>query len=250
MNTAATRIWTFATVIAIILIVALGWFLGAAPLLAQAASANLERIAVEAQNTQARATLAELERDAARLAELRGEVAALETEFPPGPDYAGVIDELLRELAPASVVLESVSLTEPLPADPEFEASEEGTLPRGTLLSLSVTVQVAGTLDDALAYADAIQRSPRFAIVSAANFSTASGEVEADTVGSTSLTLTLYVITGESRAAGEEPSEQSTTDTDAETDTDIDTDAETNTDTEVDSEVEPQTDVEPEPAEE
>jgi len=57
MNTAATRIWTFATVIAIILIVALGWFLGASPLLTQAASANAERLAVEAQNAQARATL-------------------------------------------------------------------------------------------------------------------------------------------------------------------------------------------------
>jgi len=234
MNTAATRIWTFATVIAIILIVALGWFLGASPLLTQAASANAERLAVEAQNAQARATLDELERDSSRLPELSAEVAALETEFPPGPDYAGVIDELLRELAPASVVLESVSLTEPLPADPEFDASDEGTLPRGTLLSLSVSVQIAGTLDDGLAYADAIQRSPRFAIVSAVQFSAGAGEDEADGVGSTSLTLTLYVITGESRTAGEAPSEQS--------DTGADTDAE--------SEVEPETDVEPEPAEE
>ena len=228
MNTAATRIWTFATVIAIILIVALGWFLGASPLLTQAASANAERLSVEAQNTQARSTLGELERDSSRLTELRAEVAALETEFPPGPDYAGVIDELLRELAPASVVLESVSLTEPLPADPEFVASEEGTLPRGTLLSLSVSVQIAGSLDDALAYADAIQRSPRFAVVSVASFSAGSDEDEA--VGSTSLTLTLYVITGESRVAGDVPSEQSDTDTE--------------------SDVEPETDVEPESAEE
>ena len=44
------RIWMIGTALAIVGIVLLGWFLGVAPKLAEARSANEQRTTVEAQN--------------------------------------------------------------------------------------------------------------------------------------------------------------------------------------------------------
>ena len=53
MTTASTRIWTFATVFVIIIVIALGWFVGISPKLADAARFDADRQAVVIQNDAA-----------------------------------------------------------------------------------------------------------------------------------------------------------------------------------------------------
>jgi len=55
VNSASTRVWSFATVLLIIVVVALGWFLGISPKLAEAARFDSDRLAVQAQNEVTRA---------------------------------------------------------------------------------------------------------------------------------------------------------------------------------------------------
>jgi len=61
VNSASTRVWSFATVLLIIVVVALGWFLGISPKLAEAARFDSDRLAVQAQNEVTRAAIAQLE---------------------------------------------------------------------------------------------------------------------------------------------------------------------------------------------
>ncbi len=193
MNSASTRIWTFATVIVIIMVAALGWFLGAAPKLAEAQRYDTEREAVQAQNELSRTTLAQIEADFERLAEFEQELAELQAEFPELPEYADAVETFLRELVGEGLTLESLVVDEPVAADPTLVPDQFGQVPPGTLLQFEAVATVLGELPPTLAYIDALQNSGRFTIVPDFIFSEGS---EPD-ARSTSITITLYMIAGD-----------------------------------------------------
>lgn len=193
MNSASTRIWTFATVIAVVVLVALGWFLGAAPKLAEAARYDSERAAVVAQNQLSRTTLAQIEADFERLAEFEQELAELQAEFPELPEYADAVETFLRELVGEGLTLESLVVDEPAPADPTIVPDQFGQVPPGTLLRLDVVATVQGELTPTLAYIDALQSSDRFTIVPGFLFT----EGRDPDARGTTITIILYMIAGE-----------------------------------------------------
>lgn len=201
MTTASTRIWTFATVIVIILIVALGWFLGISPRLADAARFTTDRINVQAQNDLARATIAQLQGDFERLDELLLELEAVRAEFPTDAAYDDVVEELLTELLPADLGLKNLAVDEPSPTSaavlaegeepPPSEVDGAGVLPAGSLLRVPVTVTVSGELPAILEYIQTLQESARFSIVSTGTFAI-------ETTGpEMSISLIMYVVSGE-----------------------------------------------------
>lgn len=203
MNTASSRIWTFATVIAMILVVALGWFLGMSPKLAEAARFDTERQSVAAQNDIARATIAQLEADFENIDELREQIAELRAEFPTDAAYDTAVEELLAGLITAGLTLQTVTINEPAPTSattladgetpPEPEIDGDGVLPSGSLLRISVSVTVNGSLGSSFAFIEALQKSPRFSIVSRGDFS----EGAAESGGRTTFDLILYAVSGE-----------------------------------------------------
>lgn len=200
---ASMRIWNFATVLAVIVTIALGWFLGAAPKLAEASISDTERLAVLAQNDLTRTSIAQLEADFQGLAKLRDELAALREQFPSQVEYDDAVEELLTTLLAQGLTLSSLSFAEPTPSaatvvGPEEVAPEVAPLPgeplsRGSLLAVSVSVTVQGPLSSALSYIDALQRSTRFGLVSSLSHTGGGtgGNPE------TTFTLTIYVISGE-----------------------------------------------------
>ena len=193
MNSASTRIWTFATVIVIIAVVALGWFLGAAPKLAESARYDSEREAVLVQNELSRTTLAQLEADFERLDEFERELAELQAEFPELPEYSDAVEALLEDAVREGLDLESVVIGEPAPADPTVVPDQFGQVPPGTLLKLDVVITVLGDLPSTLAYIDSVQAAGRFTIVPSFAFSDGR---DAD-ARSTTITIALYMIAGE-----------------------------------------------------
>lgn len=193
MNSASTRVWTFATVIVIVVVIALGWFLGVAPKLAEVTRVESERAAVLAQNQLSRTTLAQIEADFERLNEFEQELEELQAEFPELPEYADAVETFFTELVGEGLALESLVVDEPVAADPTVVPDQFGQVPPGTLLKLEVVATVLGDLGSTLAYIEALQAADRFTIVPSFAF-TEGRDAEAR---STSITITLYMIAGD-----------------------------------------------------
>lgn len=202
MTTAATRIWTFATVLIMIAVVALGWFLGISPRLADAARFEAERRSVEAQNDVTRAVIAQLQADFENLDELLIELEGLREEFPTAAQYDDAVEELLTRLLSAGLGLQNIAINEPAPTtplviDPDAEVPPpeidgEGILPAGSLLGVPVTVTVTGPLSSILEYIDALQKSPRFSIVTRGDYAVIDGDS-----GTISFSMVMYVVSGD-----------------------------------------------------
>lgn len=202
MNSASMRVWSFATVLIIIVVVALGWFLGISPKLAEAARYESDRLAVQGQNEVTRAVIAQLEADFENIVALREELATLRAEFPTQAEYDDAVQEFITAILAEDLVLQNLQINEPSPTTaavlgpddvaPEPEIDGSGVLPSGSLLLVSTSITVFGSLDATLAFIDAMQRSPRFAIVPTWTFNAEGGEG-----GETTITLYIYVISGE-----------------------------------------------------
>ncbi len=203
MTTASTRIWTFATVIMMIVVIALGWFLGISPKLADAARFDADRQSVILQNDLARATIAQLQADFDNIDELRLELDELRAEFPTEAAYDTAVEELLTRLLAAELTLRNLAINEPAPttplvlgedtAPPPTEVDGEGLLPEGSLLGVTASVTVIGPLDAILRYMQALQESQRFAIVSNGAYTAEPG---GDT-GEMTFSLIIYVVSGQ-----------------------------------------------------
>lgn len=209
MTTASTRIWTFGAVFLMIIVVALGWFLGISPKLADAARFEAERRNVLAQNDLARATIAQLEADFEQIDELRADLALLRDEFPTDAEYDTAIEELLNSLLAQGLTLQNIAISEPAPTTslvleegvepPAPEVDGTGILPAGSLLRITVTVTVNGPLPAVFAFIEALQLSPRFSIVPSGDFS---GGAAASGSAST-FSLIMYAVSGEDLLAGD-----------------------------------------------
>ncbi len=202
MTTATTRIWTFAAVLIMIAVVALGWFLGISPRLADAARFETERRNVQAQNDVARAAIAQLQSDFENLDELLVELEGLREEFPTAAQYDDAIEELLIRLLSAGLGLQNIQINEPAPTTPLVleadaqppapEIDGEGILPAGSLLGVPVAVTVTGPLSSILDYIEALQKSPRFSIVSSGDYTTSG-----DGSGTITFSMVMYVVSGD-----------------------------------------------------
>ena len=90
----SNRMVAFGAILLSAAIVALGWFLGVSPRLADAAAADGERQDVQSQNEGLEAQLVQLRADYERIDELRAEVGELRASIPDIADYAGFVSEL------------------------------------------------------------------------------------------------------------------------------------------------------------
>lgn len=193
MNSAATRIWTFSAVIAVIAIVALGWFLGISPKLAEAARFEAERIVVAGQNDLNRVTLAALQEDFDNLDDFRDQLEEIETEFPPLPLYDELSTSILGPMTSLGLTLENFLLSEPAPATPEVVLDQFGQVASGTLLRMEGAISVQGDIPAALALITAMQTSERFIMIT--NVVHADGRDDEARV--TTISFSTFMIAGE-----------------------------------------------------
>lgn len=168
-------------------ILALGWFLGVAPKLAEAARADTERVQVEAQNAAYEAAIANLATQYENIDELRNELRELQEFIPGGHDLEDFIDALDAAAAANGVTIASINISEPTP----FAAAvEDGAAPADSasggsiLFSLGLTVQVNGALPQVMGFLGQAQTLKRIYFVGGASIIGNAGVYTADLTGS------------------------------------------------------------------
>jgi len=181
------RLWAIGSVTVMIAVLLAAWFLGAQPALASAASAELERQNVQAQND---AQLLEL----ARLAELREDQSEIEDTYeelrraiPATADTSAFIDGLDVLAVRAGVTITGLTVGDPLAytvpqsADPAAEPAAEPVpapvTPSGPVAVTSplitpdnfvgvlIGVDVAGSYSAVLDFIDGLQSDTRLFLV-------------------------------------------------------------------------------------
>lgn len=197
------RVIAFGAILLSAAIVALGWFLGVSPRLADAAAADAERLNVQSQNEGLEAQLVQLRADYKRIDQLRDEVGELRASIPDIADYAGFVSELnaLSGGSGAGVYRLTIGdaswyasqlAEEPVTADPVAppagSASADGTLPSETsepetvegpipvpidttlingsnFVAIPVTLELAADYDQSMALMTALQADKRLFLV-------------------------------------------------------------------------------------
>ncbi len=112
------RLWIIGSVLAMVIIVALGWFLGIAPQLAGAAAADTQRAGVEAVNAQHRAELARLKRDFSHLGTLNGQLASLSESVPSDSAMPAFVNEINAVASATGVTVTGFSVADAKPYAP------------------------------------------------------------------------------------------------------------------------------------
>lgn len=191
------RIWVLGAAIVMLAILAMGWFLGASPMLAQAAANDLQRASVESTNAGQEATLASIKEEFAKLNELKAELAELQKALPPGADLSTFIGELHELEAASGVQITSIIATDPAefvppvpavdevpaadaaatdegaaavaepvePAAADPAAADAAALPAGDLIVIGLTLSVKGTQAQVIDFVDAVQKGNRLFLV-------------------------------------------------------------------------------------
>lgn len=174
-------------------VLALGWLLGVAPKLAEAAASDTERTLVEAQNAASEAELIALADEFERIDDLRDELDELAVAIPSEHGLEDFLDELAAAAAASGVTIDSVTTGEAAPPTstaPEAETSTQTDAAVGPdgLLAIPLSIGVSGPMPAVLGFSELVQTMPRLTLIS-----TLSANDEAGTTRG-SLTGALYVI--------------------------------------------------------
>lgn len=109
------RIWVIGAVFIMVAILALGFFLGAAPRLDEVANNEIQRQSVAQQNQVHEATLAGLKKDFENIAEYTAELAELQKAIPSNNDLSTFIGELKVLEDKSGVTLTNFGSSDALP---------------------------------------------------------------------------------------------------------------------------------------
>jgi Tfp pilus assembly protein PilO len=192
-----TRVWTVGAVLVIAGILALGWLLGVAPLLAQTAAAEAERAGIETQNLAQQSQLAVMKADFENLDAVQQELLALQASIP-AEERTEVFASAVETFAGANgVVLKSYVAGEM----PFLGAQVDGAAPTstagvggvalstsaGTVYAIPVTIGVEGTPEAAMDFVRTLQAGQRLFLVNSVSF-------DRGTRGTPSATVTGYIF--------------------------------------------------------
>ncbi|TFD86478.1 hypothetical protein E3T61_16360 [Cryobacterium lactosi] len=218
------RLWLIGSVLVMVFVLVGGVFLGIQPQLAAAATANEQRVSVEASNAGQAAVLDQLKKDFDDIGTLKAELAPLSASVPSGtmmPAFVKQLDTLAGSTqvtldgftvsdatpyapveAPAAVVdSEAGSTATPTPAPAPIDAATVPTagvppvtsaqITAENFASLAVTVTVSGGYANALSFVNGLQTGERLFLVSGLTTTT-----KAPAVGEASSGLVTAVISG------------------------------------------------------
>lgn len=178
------RLWVIGSVVVAILILALGWFLGVQPRLAEAGAAELERRNVAETNAAYEATLVELRELSANLPALQRDLDAIRVEIPEAPELSTLLGQLNEIAVAAGVSINEVTANTPQLVEPALLE------PLGVtdLVAIPVQISALGSTEGLSAFLRNAQFGPRLMFVS--TFTT-SDDAES---GRVSLTGFIFVL--------------------------------------------------------
>lgn len=178
------RLWVIGSVVVAILILALGWFLGVQPRLAEAGAAELERRSVAETNAGYEATLVELRELSANLPALQRDLDAIRVEIPEAPELSTLLGQLNEIAVAAGVSINEVTANTPQLVEPALLEP----LGVSDLVAIPVQISALGSTEGLSAFLRNAQFGPRLMFVS--SFTT-SDDAES---GRVSLTGFIFVL--------------------------------------------------------
>ena len=210
--------------VAIVAVVGLGWTIGISPKLTETDAAMSNRASVDAQNASHEASLVTLRAQFADLEPLAAELVAMQQEVPATPNIENFIDEINGASARTGVTIGSITASEatawaesasdgavappaPMADDPE-DGSDTSPPADATdgVYTIAISMDVVGSADQLMDFADAIQTGRRYFLVNSVNFAE-----DAETAGGTvSGYLLVARIPTPEPAAGSADVEEST----------------------------------------
>jgi hypothetical protein len=161
------RMWLLVGGLLALGVIAIGWFLGASPLLAQAAANEAQVADIDAANDAQMIEIAQMKQQFEDIDELRAELDRLQLSVPGFADTGDFLDEIAAKAGAAGVALQTVTV--------------EGALPYGAMGSTQSSEEPSG--DSTAAPADS------------GTTSGAQGQIPAPTVPGVDLAGDLYVLT-------------------------------------------------------
>jgi hypothetical protein len=188
----SNRIFGLATILIVGAVLVLGWVLGVSPLLAQAATADEQRMEVELTNLTETAKLTQMKAQYDRLDEIEHELAQLRISMPAEVDLDFVYGLLSGIQSGTGASVNSIQTGEALPygAATGSEVATAVAAPTVPAPSGFYTVPITITFDKVptdrvMAYASAMQNGPRLFLVTS---------VTADGAESSSITAFMFVM--------------------------------------------------------
>jgi Tfp pilus assembly protein PilO len=236
------RIWTVGCVLVMVAAVALGWVLGASPLLAAARADGVAREAAEAQNALYSDELAALKVQFEGLGQLENDLVELRAEVPLQLDQPVYLEQLATSAQRHNVQLTSITTADavayaptaaevPVEEAPAADAADaeavdpaetpaEATVPviegagvpvtsplvtAENFVSIPVTLALEGGYGNVLDFVDSVQKGTRLSAVTA--FSTSkdgaeAGEAETASTDTVTGTVTVFIYVLLDPAAG------------------------------------------------
>ena len=191
--TGNNRLWVIGSVTVMVITLVAGWFLGAQPFLDAAASDDLERASIEAQNTAQQAEIARLTEENKDLDSIDAEYKALQKSIPSSPSTASFIQGLDGLAASTGVQVTGITVSESqaytVPASAaaaqaaaetptsESTAAPVATVPTGyvaatdplitpaNFVGIKVGVELKGSYQAVLTFVEGLQSGARLVLV-------------------------------------------------------------------------------------
>lgn len=211
------RIISLASILVMLLIPVIGWFLVAQPQLAAATTADQQRADMDAQIEASTAVVAQLKADSAKLPELNDDLNHLRTSIPAGIDSEGYIDGIAALAGSAGVVITALTVDQPIvyvpavdpnaaapvaDADADSDATQTPVEPvvvdpaivtsplidSTNFVAVPVSVEVSGEWGPILSFVSGLQSSPRLFLVTQLGTT-----VVKDTSGSMTASITGFI---------------------------------------------------------
>ncbi|MBO1740305.1 hypothetical protein [Leifsonia sp. TF02-11] len=226
----SNRLWIIGSVLAMVVVMVLGWVLGIQPQLASAAASTAQRLTVDETNARYAAVLAKLKSDHEHLPDLKQQLAQLAASVPADTDSSSFVKELNTVAGTCGVTIKSLTFADAVaykpPVAPQAAASTSSsgstatpspapssttptapalvTSPLVTSSNFSATpvqIGVRGSLDQVLNFLEGAQKGARLFLVTTLNSTPSTDEgVPAGTVDAT-IGGYVYVVST-ARAAG------------------------------------------------
>lgn len=166
------RLWTIGGIIVVVAIVLGTWFVGIAPKLQEAATAEKSRAEVQAQNESHEVVLAALKKQFEGIDELDAELLDLRLEVPGLPLQPEFMHELHTLADQHGVVISTIDVSEPSAyvALPSAEEGPEVSAARASVneknfFEVTYKLTVAGEYSAVVSFLDALQHSKRLFLV-------------------------------------------------------------------------------------
>lgn len=162
----------------LVAVIIAGWFVGIAPQLADASSANANRVNVLAQNAANEANLRKLKTDYIRIEEIRKELSILRVAVPSSGEISTFVTELNHLANLHKVTVRSITVNDAKPYTPVAQSAgndASGTIPPPTtnpritsnnFIVIPVQFSVTGDYSKVLDFVHEVQVGPRLFLIS------------------------------------------------------------------------------------